>query len=144
VLRAVLDANVYASAAIRPEGPPGLVIQRFLRDGAFELVLSAAIVAEVLGALAYPKVRRLLGVGLDAALWFEDILVLADLVADVPIVAGVCADRDDDKYVAAALGGRASFIVTGDRKLLAIGEYANVAVVSPRVFLDILNSRPPA
>jgi predicted nucleic acid-binding protein len=38
----------------------------------------------------------------------------------VPHVAGICADPDDDKYVAAALQGRARFIVTGDRQLLAL------------------------
>jgi predicted nucleic acid-binding protein len=54
VLRAVLDANVYVSAAIRPEGPPGLVIRRLLDAAAFEAVLSPAIVAEGLRALAYP------------------------------------------------------------------------------------------
>jgi putative PIN family toxin of toxin-antitoxin system len=58
VLRAVLDANVYVSAYLRPEGAPGQIIERFLRDAAFELVVSAEIAAEVLHALAYPKVRK--------------------------------------------------------------------------------------
>jgi predicted nucleic acid-binding protein len=40
VLRAVLDANVYISAAIRPEGPPGQIIESFLQDSAFELIVS--------------------------------------------------------------------------------------------------------
>lgn len=58
MLRAVLDANVYVSALVRPEGPPGQIIERFLRSAAFEIVLSPAIVEEVLEALAYPKARR--------------------------------------------------------------------------------------
>lgn len=140
MLRAVLDANVYVSAAIRAEGPPGLVIRRFLSAGPFEVVLSSSIVAEVLRALNYPKVRRLIRGDLNPALWFEDILVLSDLVTDVPDIAGVCVDPDDDKYVAAALGGRASLIVTGDRQLLALGQYRSIDIVSPRAFLDILES----
>jgi len=44
-------------------------------------VLSPAIVDEVLRALGYRKVRRLLR-GADAQLWFEDLVVLADVVAD--------------------------------------------------------------
>ena len=47
----------------------------------FEVVLSPAIVDEVLRALGYRKVRRLLP-GTDARLWFEDLIVLADVVAD--------------------------------------------------------------
>jgi predicted nucleic acid-binding protein len=58
VLRAVLDANVYVSAYVRPEGPPGQIVERFLRDAAFELVLSENIADEVLRALTYPKVRK--------------------------------------------------------------------------------------
>jgi predicted nucleic acid-binding protein len=32
VIRAVLDANVYVSAAVRPQGPPGQIVDRLLRD----------------------------------------------------------------------------------------------------------------
>jgi predicted nucleic acid-binding protein len=65
-------------------------------------------------------------------------LVLAEFVTQVPNVPGGCADPDDDKGVAAALEGRAAFIVTGDRQFLALGQYENVRVVSPRAFMEIL------
>jgi predicted nucleic acid-binding protein len=58
VFRAVLDANVFVSAAIHPDGPPGRIVEQFLRTDAFTLVLSEAIVDEVMRARAYPKVRR--------------------------------------------------------------------------------------
>jgi uncharacterized protein len=138
VLRAVLDANVYVSALLRPEGPPGQIIERFLRDVAFEVVLSPAIVDEVLRALAYPKVRSLIRGGASPQLWFEDIIVLADLLTDAHQPLGVCADPDDDKYIAAAIEGRAAFVVTGDRQLLALIEHDGVRIISPRAFLDVL------
>jgi putative PIN family toxin of toxin-antitoxin system len=140
LLRAVLDANVYVSAALRPEGPPGRIIERFLRGSDFEIVLAPGIVDEALRALSYPKVRRLMRRGSDPLLWFEDIIVLADLVAGARIVSGVCVDGDDDKYLAAALEGRASCIVTGDRHLLVLDEYQGVRIVSPRTFLDLLDA----
>jgi uncharacterized protein len=136
LLRAVLDANVYVSAIIQPAGTPGRLIERFLREASFEVVLSPAIVDEVLRALGYPKVRKLLR-GADAQLWFEDIVVLADVVADTQRLSGVCEDPDDDKYLAAALEGRATLVVTGDRRFLAI-EHAGVEIVTPRAFLDLL------
>lgn len=140
MLRAVLDANIYISAVIRPEGPPGLVIARFLRDAAFDIVLSPAIVDEVLRALSYPKVRGFIRSNIEPELWFEDIVVLADLVAGSWDASGVCADPDDDKYVGAALEGRAGFVVTGDRHLLALGEHERVRIVNPRRFLEVLGS----
>jgi len=138
LLRAVLDANVYVSAIIHPAGTPGRLIEGFLREANFELVLSPAIVDEVLRALGYRKVHRLLR-GADAQLWFEDVVVLADVVADREL-SGICDDPDDDKYLAAALEGRASHVVTGDRRFLALGEHAGVAIVTPRAFLDLLGA----
>lgn len=138
MIRAVLDANVYVSAAVRPEGPPGQIIDRFLRGGAFEVILSKAIVEEVLRALGYPKVRKYIRPGLDPELWFEDIVVLSHLVAGEHRVEGVSKDRDDDKYIAAAIEGRAVFVVAGDSDLLNLAEYVGIRIVSPRVFLNLL------
>jgi putative PIN family toxin of toxin-antitoxin system len=139
VIRAVLDANVYVSAAVRPEGPPGLVIERFLRDGAFEIVMSQAIIDEVLRALAYPKVRKYVRPGLDPELWFEDIVVLSHLVSGERELKGVSKDPDDDKYIAAAMEGRAGFVVAGDSDLLDVKEYEGIRIISPRAFLDLIS-----
>jgi uncharacterized protein len=137
VLRVALDANVYVSAIIRPEGPPGRVIERFLRDVAFEIVLSSAIVEETLRALTYAKVRKYVRGIVDPQLWFEDIVLLSELVTgEYQIKAS--ADPDDDKYLAAALEGRATHVVTCDPDLLALGEYEGIRIVSPRVFLGLL------
>jgi uncharacterized protein len=136
VIRAVLDANVYVSAAVRPDGPPGQIISRFLL-GSFEIVMSQAIVEEVLRALNYPKVRKYIRPGLDPELWFEDIVILAHLVAGKSEVAGASKDPNDDKYIAAAIDGRAAFVVAGDSDLLDSKEYEGVRIVSPRAFLDL-------
>jgi putative PIN family toxin of toxin-antitoxin system len=138
VIRAVLDANVYVRAAVRPEGPPGQIIDRFLRGGAFEIVMSQAIVAEVLRALTYPKVRKCIRPGLDPELWFEDIIVLSHLVVGDPEFQGASKDPDDDKYISAAIEGRAAFVVVGDSDLLDLKEYEGIRIVSPRVFVDLL------
>ena len=140
MIRAVLDANVYVSAAVRAEGPPGQIIGRFLRDGAFEIVMSQAIVEEVLRALSYPKVRKHIRPGLDPELWFEDIVVLSHLVAGEHDIESARTDPDDDKYIAAAIEGRAGFVVAGDSDLLDLKEYDGIRIVSPRMFLNILGT----
>ncbi len=134
----MLDANVYPSAFVRPEGPPGKIIERLLRDGAFDVVLSAPIVEEVLQALAYPKVLRAARAKVAPDLWFEDIVVLAQFVTCAEQSAPVSDDPDDDKYIAAAIEGRASFVVSGDADLLDIREHEGVRIVNPRAFLDLL------
>lgn len=101
------------------------------------MVLSAAIVDEVLQALAYPKVLKSARTKVEPDLWFEDIIVLAEFVTDNEIEA-VSNDADDDKYLAAAIEGRASFVVSGDPDLLDINEHQGVRIVNPRAFLDLL------
>ena len=63
--------------------------------------------------------------------------MLAEFVTDNEI-ARVSRDPDDDEYVAAAIEGRASFVVSGDPDLLDIRERADVRIVNPRAFLDLL------
>lgn len=50
----------------------------------------------------------------------------------------VSKDPDDDKFLAAAAGGLAHYLVTGDIKdLLGLGEYKGTRIVSPDQFLAI-------
>ena len=140
MLRAVLDANVFVSAAIRPEGPPGQILRLFLCDEAFELVMSPAIVSEIASALAYPAVRRCLHAPIDTSQWLDSILLLADLVEDGVFSSQVSQDPDDDKYLHAAVSGRASVVVSGDKHLLALGDYEGIHIVQPRGFLAILGA----
>jgi putative PIN family toxin of toxin-antitoxin system len=139
VLRVVLDANVYVSALIRPEGPPGQIMKRFLGEASFEIVLSLAIVEETVRAFGYPRVRKYIHASVDPALWFEDVILLAQFVAGDYEIEGVSEDADDDKYFAAAVEGRATLIVTGDPDLLTVKEYRGIRVVTPRAFLDLLS-----
>ena len=138
MLRVVLDANVFVSAYINPEGTPGQIVHSFLRDGSFELVLSEPIIAEVLAALAYPKVLKAARSKIEPALWFEDLVVLSQLVADDIAMQRISTDPDDDQYVACAIAGRATFIVTGDPDLLNVRQHEGVRIVTPRSFLDVI------
>lgn len=136
--RALLDANVLISAAIHPSGPPGKIVTALLTRGAFELVISPKIVAEVEAALRLPKIRRYLREPDEALAWLTDLVVLADLVTDTGRVIGACRDPDDDAVLAAAIEGRTTMIVTGDAALLTLGEYEIIRIVTPRAFLELI------
>jgi putative PIN family toxin of toxin-antitoxin system len=137
MIRAVLDANVLISAAIRPSGPPGKIVTAFLARDMFELVISPIIAAEVEAALRLPKIRRYLREPNEALSWLVDLVALGDLVSDSGRVKGVCRDPDD-AILAAAIEGRARAIVTGDADLLALGAYEDIAIMTPRAFLDLI------
>jgi putative PIN family toxin of toxin-antitoxin system len=122
---------------MRPEGPPGRVVALAL-DGAFQLVSSPAISAEVREALTYPKVRKAIRAAVDVTEWMDAVDFLAEFVADRDHSAQLCADPDDDKFVWAAHEGGATYVVTGDAALLALREHEGVRVVRPAEFLEIV------
>ncbi len=68
-MRAVLDVNVLVSGLLSRAGSPGRLIALWL-GGAFELVVSEALLAELDRALAYPKLRKRIGPE-DAAEYLE-------------------------------------------------------------------------
>jgi len=137
-VRALLDAIVLISAAIRPSGTPGLVISALLERDAFELVLSPSIIAEAEEALRLPKIRKYLAEPDEAVLWLADLSALADLANDSGRAKGVCRDPEDDAVLSAAVEGRANVIVTGDDDLLALKEYEGIAIVMPRAFREMI------
>ena len=141
MLRAVLDANVFVSAFIRPEGPPGQLLRLCIEEQAFELVVSDSILDELRRSLAYPRVQKYISAShheLEA--WVAAIGLLAIPVEGAIRHHVVRDDPDDDKYIAAALDGRAEFVVSGDRHLLDLKEYEDIRFVPPRAFLDLLKS----
>lgn len=139
LVRVVLDANVIISAAIRPSGPPGRIVEAFFSGNAFELVLSPAICAEVERVLKLRRVQKYLREPAATLSRLTDLMVLSDLVADTGRVRGVCRDPADDAVLATAVEGRAAAIVTGDDDLLALVEYEEIAIMTPRAFADLLD-----
>ncbi len=138
--RVVIDANVFVSALIRPGGPPGRILERLLKEREFVLVASAAILDEIRRSFGYSRVHRYVDASDDEIeAWVRSLGVVADIVAGEVELTAVTADPDDDIYVAAALEGRADYIVTGDRHLLDLVEVQGVRIIKPRAFLDKLD-----
>ena len=140
MIRAVLDTNVLASAFIRPQGPSGQILRGFVEKHTFELVLSSPILAEFRRVLFYPRLRKELDcTDQDIEVRVAAIGVLADLADGEIDIKAVKDDPDDDKYLAAALLGRATYVVSGDHHLLDLGEYQGIRILKPRPFLEILS-----
>ena len=138
-MRAVLDANVVISGLIRPQGPPGRILLRLLRDRAFELVASSLTLDELRRSLRYPKIRKYLPITTEEVdLWVEALAAVAVIVEGKVSRRIIASDPADDAYLAAAAEGLADYVVSGDRHLLDLVEYSGIRIVSPRMFLSLL------
>jgi uncharacterized protein len=139
--RAVLDAQVWVSAAINSAGPARKIIDEAVA-GAFRIVTSPYVHDEVLDVFARPSVRRFLARGFDAAAWLDFVeLTAADVVEEAVGPPVVPADPDDDPYLWTAYVGAATHVITWDAEVLAVKHFRGAQVVEPGGFLRQLRAR---
>jgi putative PIN family toxin of toxin-antitoxin system len=130
MIRVVIDTNVLASGTFW-NGTPARVLSSW-RKKDFQLLVSPEIIEEyqrTLGKLAADFPTVFIGQVL------ETIELHSKWVNPKPI-RGVCRDPDDDKFIAAAVAGRADFIISGDQALLDVGNYQGIQILNPARFLN--------
>lgn len=130
-MRIVLDTNVFISG-IFFTGPPHRILKAW-RDGRVQLVLSPDIFDE------YQRVTEVLREkfpAVDLSEILELVLVEAEMCQVEPLSEGVCADPDDDKFIACALSSGSKLIVSGDKHLLDVDGYRGIEIIKPRPFVD--------
>ena len=70
---------------------------------------------------------------------FLSIMVkIAKIVPDNALFKEVQGDPDDDVVLNAAYAGKADYIVTGDKHLLALNQFKKTRIVTVNKMLDIL------
>lgn len=136
-MRVVLDANVIIAALLSPSGAPARLLRAW-REGAFELVLSPLLIAELERALGHPKLRRRIAAA-DSARVVELLRESASVTADPEGPPAVRSpDPDDDYLIALATAERAT-LVSGDAHLLSLSPA--LPIFSPKAFVASLEER---
>lgn len=116
-MRVVLDVNVLVSVLLSRAGAPGRLLALWL-EGAFELVVSEELLAELGRALAYPKLREHISPE-DAAAFIALLRSTVSMVAGAERPDPISRDPGDD-YLLALAKTSASVLVSGDRDLLVL------------------------
>ncbi len=143
-LRVVLDTNVLVSGSLVGGGPSGRILQA-ARHKEFQILVCPAIIAEYREVMARPHIRHKYPLTTHVAPAVMEFLeVIAEMVFPTHIESVIADDPDDDILLACAVEGRASFIVSGDSHLKALGRYRGVEIVTPREFVSrFLPNSPP-
>ena len=138
-LRLVLDTNTAVSGLIW-QATPGRIIDAGLAEKV-QLLSSVPLLAELEGVLQRPKFQQALQRrGVKVSNLFDGYAALVGCVAPVELVEPICRDPDDDKVLAAAIGGDADLIVSGDDDLLALGNYRSIEILSARGALILIEN----
>jgi putative PIN family toxin of toxin-antitoxin system len=131
-MRVVVDTNVFISAALKENSPPGTAAH--LATTSHLLLKSTITEQELFVTLARPRLAPLIPPHFRD--WLREVLAAAELVAiGERIVA--CRDPKDDKFLELAVNGHADLIVTGDDDLLALNPFRDIPIVTPAMFVQV-------
>lgn len=108
-------------------------------EGAFELIASPLLLAELEQALAYPKLRQRIPAE-DADRFVRWLERSATLVEDPRGDPPVRSSDPDDDYLLRLAASQPAALVSGDRHLLELAE-GELPIFSPSDLLDLLAQR---
>jgi putative PIN family toxin of toxin-antitoxin system len=133
----VLDVNILGSAAVSELGSPRIVVRAGLRRQ-FRLIISTPILTKLRDTFQ----KRYFADRLteeDQSAFIDLVTSKARAVQPEESVRGIAPDCEEDRVLGTAVAANADFLVTGDKGLLAIGEYMGVRIVTADVFLAELD-----
>jgi len=139
MLKIVLDANVFASALLNPHGKPADILD-LVFDNRVRLIATLSILEELRRVLSYPKLvnRHGLSEGEVEEFVYDLLLTAVAVVDEGDPVEAIAKDPSDNKYLSCGAEARADFIVSGDRHLLELGSYKGIRIVTPAMFLELM------
>jgi uncharacterized protein len=139
--RIVADTNLFVSGAISPRGRPRQLLTAWT-DGRFVLLLSTEHRAELMEVFARPRLQaRFRMTPAQRADLFAG-LAAAPQVTPSPTLPVPVRDAEDEHILAAAVGGQADYLVTGDEDLLVLAgdpRLGTLKIVTVAAFLAILD-----
>lgn len=131
-MRVVIDTNAIVSAYLGGALAP--ILEAFVA-GKFELILSRPILDEYLDVLRRPKfkIRR------DELEDFVSLLIIrAEFVSPSEVVSVIQTDPSDNKFLEAALEGKATSIVSGDNHLLELKAFRGIPILTAHQLMEQL------
>lgn len=125
--RVVIDTNVLISGLFSTTSTPAKAVEKAVTKA--QLVATLETLGELIEKLHSPKFDRYVRRERRDALLER----VASLVEIIEVLQSIRASRDpkDDKFLEAAVNGRADVIVTGDKDLLDLHPFRGIAIVTP-------------
>jgi uncharacterized protein len=130
--RVVIDTNVLISGLLSTTSTPAKALERAVTTA--QLLGTTKTLRELMTKLLAPKFDRYVSRERRDAL----LLRLAPLIEIVEVLQRIRASRDpkDDKFLEAAVNGRADVLVTGDQDLLELHPFRGIAILTPTSYID--------
>ena len=131
-LAVVVDTNIFVSALLGSKSCKNII--KYFENRSFVLVLSDPIIEEYRRVLT--KFQRITTEDFKS--------LLASMKKNAIIVNPrksfhLCRDKEDNKFLEAAIEGKVDFIVSGDFDLLSLKSLEDIPIITARDLLAILD-----
>lgn len=133
-MKIVLDTNVLISALIK-QGKPRNLLREIIHN--HTLVISKELLEELAITSNEPKILRYVNQQ-DIADFLRDVASSAEFVRTRSRFRLVKDDPEDDIVLRTAFDGKASYVASGDKHLLALKQFRRIKVVTVDEMLKIL------
>lgn len=129
--RVVIDTNVLISGLLSATSTPAQAVDKAVTNA--QPVATMETLRDLIEKLHSPKFDRYVRQERRDALLER----VASLVEIIDVLQAIRASRDpkDDKFLEAAVNGRADVIVTGDKDLLDLNPFRGIAILTPADYL---------
>ena len=136
VLKAVIDTSVMVSVAF-PKGELARELRDMIADGAFTLVTSKEIMAELYRVLHYPRILKQFNASKDDIDEFIGMIMEhALLVKGRYSLHEIKEDPSDDMFLACAMEAKADFIVSRDPHLRNLKQFHGIRIIDVKEFVE--------
>jgi len=124
----VLDTNVFIAAYFNRKSASARIIDLCL-ENKHELIFSSRLRKEVRLILKNVRAER----GFQKRI--QSLFMNASRIKPTQKIFMVKEDPEDNKFLECALEGKADYLITSDRHLLELGEFAQTKICKPTQFL---------
>jgi len=139
-VRAVYDTTILVSGIVALNDPIAFLINGVV-SGQVELIISLYILEELRRTLTGKQYFRDRITAAERESYLSRLEAVATLVAPHNTITGVVTDPHDDPIIDLAVSAQVQYLVTGDRRVLAVGEYEGVKILTARDFYNILTQQ---
>lgn len=130
----VIDTSVLIRYLVKPSAAVRRLVEDLWLNGDVVMVSSPELIAELEDVLARDYIRALIRPEEGKAM-LDAIRATAEILPPLDEVPVYTRDPKDDKFVACAITGQASYIVTLDKDILALEKLGDLQIVTPYDFV---------
>jgi len=141
-MRIVMDTSVLIRYLIKPSAAIRELIEVWWLGDRVQMITAPELIEELEQVLSRQGIRAFIRPP-EGQILLETIRLKGETLAALGTLPSYCRDPKDDKFVACALVGAASFVVTADEDLLILDEVSGVRMMTPYHFVALLKRLNP-